>query len=40
MLQTEKNRIYMEDGQGKTIAEITFPETSPGVYTIDHVTES
>ena len=36
MFLTEQDRIYMEDEQGKTIAEITFPETSPGVYTIDH----
>lgn len=36
MFQTEKNRIYLEDEQGRTIAEITFPETAPGTYTIDH----
>ena len=36
MFRTEHNRIYMEDGQGKLVAEITFPETAPGVFTIDH----
>lgn len=32
----EANRIYKTDDAGKTIAEITFPETAPGVFTIDH----
>ena len=36
MFLTEQSRIYMEDEQGRLIAEITFPETSPGVYNIDH----
>ena len=36
MFKTEKGRIFMEDENGKSIAEITFPETAPGVYTIDH----
>ena len=36
MFRTEQNRIYMEDEQGKLVAEITFPETAPGVFTIDH----
>lgn len=36
MFLTEQDRIYMEDAQGRLVAEITFPETSPGVYTIDH----
>lgn len=36
MFRTKQNRIYMEDEQGKLIAEITFPETAPGVFTIDH----
>ncbi len=36
MFQIEKNRIYMKDAQGKLVADITFPETSPGVFTIDH----
>lgn len=33
---TEGNRIYMTDESGAMIAEITFPETADGVYTIDH----
>lgn len=33
---TESNRIYAEDTAGKLLAEITFPETSSGVCTIDH----
>lgn len=33
---TEPNRIYAEDETGKLLAEITFPETKPGVCTIDH----
>ena len=36
MFQKEKCRFYMEDENGKLIAEITFPETEPGVFTIDH----
>ncbi len=32
----EKGRIYKEDESGKVIAEITFPEVSPGVFDIDH----
>ena len=32
----EENRIYMRDDAGKMIAEITFPETAEGVFTIDH----
>ena len=32
---TEENRIfYAEDG--KTLAEVTFPETAPGVVVVDH----
>ncbi|MBQ4417251.1 MAG: N-acetyltransferase [Butyrivibrio sp.] len=34
--QKEANRIFKTSESGKTIAEITFPETAPGVYTIDH----
>ncbi|MBR0085618.1 MAG: N-acetyltransferase [Lachnospiraceae bacterium] len=30
------NRLYKEDENGKLIAEVTFPETAPGVYTINH----
>ena len=36
MFKTEANRIFLSDDAGKTIAEITFCETSPGTYTIDH----
>ena len=36
MFQKEKCRFYMEDENGKLIAEVTFPETEPGVFTIDH----
>ena len=32
----ENNMIYMKDDAGKVIAEVTFPETEPGVFTIDH----
>ena len=32
----EENRIYKTDDTGKVIAEVTFPETAEGVYTIDH----
>ena len=32
----EQNRIFMNDEQGRQIAEITFPETEPGVFTINH----
>ena len=32
----ESNRIFKEDEAGQVIAEITFPETSPGVFVIDH----
>ena len=33
---TDGNRIYLNDEAEKMIAEVTFPETAPGVYTIDH----
>ena len=36
MFKTEENRIFLADDTGKTIAEITFCETSLGTYTIDH----
>ena len=36
MFLTEQGRIYMEDEQGRIVAEITFPEILPGVYSIDH----
>lgn len=32
----ETNRIYAENEDGLTIAEITFPENKEGVCTIDH----
>lgn len=32
----EQNRIYGIDENGKVLAEITFPRTEPGVYTIEH----
>ena len=32
----ESNRIFKEDEAGQVIAEITFPETSPGVFVIAH----
>lgn len=32
----EPNRIYSTDEAGNVLAEITFPRTAPGVYTIDH----
>ena len=31
-----ENRIQQKDKTGRVIAEITFPETSPGVFVIDH----
>ena len=33
---SEDNRIYMTDDAGKVIAEVTFPETAKGEFTIDH----
>ena len=32
----KKEKIYKTTEDGKLIAEITFPETEAGVYTIDH----
>ena len=32
----EPYRIYGMDENGKVLAEITFPRTEPGVYTIEH----
>ena len=32
----EPNRIYGTDETGKVVAEISFPRTAPGVYTIEH----
>ena len=33
--RTEENRIYLKDDDGKVIAEITFPETAEGEFTIN-----
>ena len=32
----EPYRIYCADENGKVVAEITFPQTEPGVFTIEH----
>ncbi|MFP4178205.1 MAG: GNAT family N-acetyltransferase [Acholeplasmataceae bacterium] len=32
----ENNRIYVQDDQGKTIVEATFPTIEDGVVNIDH----
>ena len=32
---TENNRIFCAEN-GRTLAEVTFPETAPGVVVIDH----
>ncbi|GAA4653847.1 GNAT family N-acetyltransferase [Anaerocolumna aminovalerica] len=32
----ESNRIYMDNEQGRTIAEVTFPEVKDGVVDINH----
>ena len=32
----EPDRIYGTDEDGNILAEITFPRTEPGIYTIDH----
>ena len=34
--QETDGRIWAEDQAGKLVAEITFPETRPGVADIDH----
>ncbi len=34
--ETEQNKIFQRDETGKIIAEVTFPESSPGVFVIDH----
>ena len=36
MFIKDNNRLYMQDEAGKIIAEIDYPETSPGVFTITH----
>ena len=35
-LQFEPTRVYGLDGGGRLVAEITFPCTQPGIYTIVH----
>ena len=35
-MKIERNRIFQEDEAGRVIVEITFPETSPSVFVIDH----
>lgn len=32
----ESNRIYMDNEQGRTFAEVTFPEVKDGVVDINH----
>lgn len=32
----ESNRIYLENNEGKTIAEVTFPNSSDNVVNVDH----
>ena len=32
----EANRILEKNEAGEIVAEITFPETSPGIFVIDH----
>lgn len=32
----ETTRVYALNEDGRLVAEITFPMTAPGVYTIDH----
>lgn len=36
MFVKDNNRLYMKDDSGKVVAEIDYPETSPGVFTITH----
>lgn len=35
-LKKEENRIYAEDENGETLAEVTFYEIEKGKYNIDH----
>ena len=32
----EDERIYQTDGEGRLLAEVTFPQLTPGEYCIDH----
>ena len=36
MFTIDNNAIYARGESGELLAEITFPETEPGVFTIDH----
>ncbi len=36
MIADNENLIYRTDKDGNVVAQISFPETSPGVFTIDH----
>ena len=33
---TQREEIFAADESGRRLAEITFPETAPGVFTINH----
>lgn len=35
-LQYEKNRVFLENAEGKLVAEITFPKEHEGVVNINH----
>ena len=35
-MEFEANRILQKDENGRVVAEITFPETSPGIFVINH----
>ncbi|MBQ3347692.1 MAG: N-acetyltransferase [Synergistaceae bacterium] len=35
-MEFEANSILQKDENGRVVAEITFPETSPGVFVINH----
>ncbi len=34
--QSSPGRLWAHDGEGKLIAEVTFPEVRPGVADLDH----
>lgn len=35
-MEFEANSILQKDENGRVVAKITFPETSPGVFVINH----
>ena len=35
-MEFEANKISQKDENGRVVAEITFPETSPGIFVINH----